>query len=385
MKIAGGLGKKTAAGTIGKSKRVQKAQDAFTRGQHTLLKKTGFRGTAMQKQAAYERKKEERMKEKEGKYGDLKSIELNILEGKARSTSGTKEDRALWLKAAAAQGELGDEKHKKTTKDFMQYGEHAMSKKEMDEITDNSMELAMQTRETREKIKDKKDTSGMSEEEKIKFNDRATSDTEKEEMIRTQVEKEKMNDLVEDGKTHKLQDLGNARTAKIYNEVVSSDQKKNDMNRMSKKQKSELAGGYMANAEVAAQAGDDKSELKFKTKAVEAGKELQKAFESCGKSADEAAKDIAKVFDKFDAKRVAKFSDKELRDHSYSASNSQSRAINRAGKEEQLKIIKESKQNEINRIATNILWLTNPDDVEQHEKMEKGRDNIDSMVKGDKF
>ena len=377
IKLAGGFGKKAVGETVGKSKAVRKAQDSLTRTYHKGLASAGFRGTAIQKKAAYERKKEERMKEKEGKYGDLKSIDLNILESKAKSrVSGTKEDKALWLKAAATQGKLGDEKYKDTVKEFMKYGEHAMSKKEVDEITDKSLTLATQTRESQDRIKNR-DYKSFSDEAQQRIRDNGGD----EKAFREEIMREKMNDLVEDGKTHKLQDLKNGETAKIYDEILSKDQKKSDMNRMSKKQKDELAEGYMANTLSAADyatatAEQKKEDLKYKINAVNVGKELTEAFASGGA---DAAKDIEKAFSKFDTKRIAKFTEQELKDYGYAANTSQLRSMNRDGKQDELKIIKESKEMEKSRIETD------PDKVEKHNKLEKDIDNIDSMISGEKY
>ena len=362
VKLAGGLGRKAAAGTVGKSKHVQRAQDKLTRGYHDTLSKTGFRGTAMQKKAAYERKKEERMKDKEGKYGDLKSINLNILESKAKSrASGTKEDKALWLKAAAAQGKLGDKENEETAQQFMKYGEHAMSKKEMDEVTDNSLVLAMQTRETKERVDNDGDDNkkSFSEEAQARIDGASTSD-EKKEIRREEIEKEKMNDLVEDGKTHKLQDLGDARTARVYDEVVSKEQKKSDRNRMSKKQRDELAEGYSNNILTDAQYSaaktkessanpderkEGKKELekdfKYKVNAVELGKDLEKTF---GRGGADVGKSIEEAFGRFDAKVIGKLSEEQLEKHGHHTTASQWRELDRSNKTTEYNVVLEAKK-----------------------------------------
>ncbi len=240
IKLAGGLGKKVAGGTAGRFKSVQRAQDSLTRGYHKGLAKTGvFRGTAMQKQAAYEKKKEERMKEKEGKYGDLKSINLEILQGKAEGTSGTKEDRALWLKAAAAQGKLGDKKYEDTTKKFMKYGEHAMSKKEVDEITDKNLTLSTQTGESQDRIKNKDYKS---------FNEEAQGRLKKKETtLEEEIKREKVAGLTKEGKVHQLQGLRNAEDAKAFVKGQTSEELKSNTKRLSKDEQIGFAKGIGEN------------------------------------------------------------------------------------------------------------------------------------------
>ena len=84
----------------------------------------------------------------------------------------------------------------------------------------------------------------------------------------------------------------------------------------------------------------EKEDLKYRINAVEAGKDLKDAMKAGGADME---KNIEKAFSKFDPKVVANFSDEQLREFGRHATSSQDRAINRAGKEEKLELIKNSK------------------------------------------
>jgi len=102
-KLAGGLGKKVGGGVASRNdfvgRNVDKVKGKYYEGLEKYTLGLG-RGAAMKGKASIEKKKEEKMKKLEVDFGDLKSIDLNVLEKKAGGKLGTTDDKALWLKAA---------------------------------------------------------------------------------------------------------------------------------------------------------------------------------------------------------------------------------------------------------------------------------------------
>jgi hypothetical protein len=377
IKLAGGLGKKAGGGV---DNRIMKGRvsDWGRKKKENILKNIpgGLgKGSALKSQAETERKKEDKMKTVRLEFGEAKSRDLDLLQQKANGKLATKEDKALFAETAAAQGKMGDATYAGDIKKFMPELERTLSGNDLNAITDKNLSLVTETTEAKNKINNPKDT-GMSAENKAKF--ATASNAEQKEMVADQIRREKMNDLVESGETHKLQDFRDGKTTKIYDEVVSKEQKKSDANRMSKKQRDELSEGYMENtlsvADYATATADQKKDdLKYKTEAVNVGKELTEAFASGGA---DAAADIAKAFSKFDSKRIAKFTEDELRDHGHAANSSQIRSMNRDGKQDELEIVKIAKETKRNTFAPGTV---------NYLKYQKDIDNIESMIKGDKY
>jgi hypothetical protein len=336
-------------------------------------------GEKVKYEAGREKQKEEDMKtaklELVGDI-DIKNADKGTLKKAAERRGGDKRYKALYLQHLAANGELGeltDDQRKK----YMPSAQKYLGKKDMEELTDKSLTLAMETDENKEKVRKLEGTRNA-----------ATGNNYTTEEADLEVRKDLVNGLVEKGKTHELQDTKDGATAKAYREVVSKEQKKSNANRMSKKQREELAEGYMENtlsvADYATATADQKKEdLKYKTEAVNVGKELTEAFASGGA---DAANDIEKAFSKFDSKRIAKFTEDELRDHGHAANSSQIRSMNRDGKQDELEVVKIAKETKKSAIeATAMGGPLTARDAEERDKMQKGIDNIESMIKGDKY
>jgi len=341
-KLAGGLGKKVGGGVASRNdfvgRNVDKVKGKYYEGLEKYTLGLG-RGAAMKGKASIEKRKEEKMKKLEVDFGDLKSIDLNILEKKAKGKLGTTDDKALWLKAAAARGELG--KHEDTAKEFMTGAERSLSKKEVNEITDKNLVLATKTSEAQKSGK-----------------------TDEEIMI------EKMNDIVENGEAHKVQGLGNSAMAtKVWHDGQDSEQRKSSMNRMNAKQRKELSEGYLLNTiqdetayttlrssatsrdPVIGPAAREKIEKdsEFRTKAVETGKGLEESF-TVGSTI--ATDEIEKAFDKFNHKTIAKLSSDDVDSHGYSATDNQITGLNKAGEYKTVEKIIKSKENRMRSISS---------------------------------
>jgi len=450
-KLAGGWGQKITGGVASRT-RLGTGYDKVRDAAEKQIAKAPFVGKSivMKNMASRQKEKEERMKKLEVEFGDLKNVDIAMLEKKASKTwgvDGTTDDKAFLLKVATAQGKLGDKNADGTykyAKDF-NIAERSLSKKDLDQITNKSLGLATMTNEAKARLEGShlnsaKATEGMTDENKTKYNGLA-SDGEKREFMMEQIKREKMQDLVKEGKAHEVQDLDNASTARIWKESQTGDQQKASTSRMSDEQREKLQLGYMANtiggqldsssttyaADLASEkakiqsnlAGADPvkvaaaqkaldDDIKFRTQAVNAGKGLTEAFASC----TDAAKTIEKEFSKFDVKVITKFTKPELEKYGYLTNASQRTSINRDGKQEQIDTIKLSMEsklattsktayNELLKkqealktekdpakkavIESNIKIYEARQDVKDYARLEKGIDHINSLIKGDKY
>jgi hypothetical protein len=334
VKLAGGLGKKTGGGIASRNDRVGGWIDRRKAGYYKNLEKAGLKGSAIKGRASMEKSKEDKMKKIEVEFGDLRSIDLKVLETKANGTFGTSDDKALWLKAATAQSKLGE--HEDTAKKFMTGAERSLSGKEMSGVTDKSLVLATKTSEAQRDIKSK---------------------TKTEEQVMT----EKMNDVIKDGKAHEVQGLSDATAAKVWHEAQETDQRKSSLSRMNKEDKKSLSEGYFKNTiqnetayatlksnavsrdPVMGPAARKKIEKddEFRAKAVETGKDLEKSF-TVGSTI--VADKIENAFGKFDAKTVGKFSEEQLEKYGHNTTAAQWRDLDRSNKTTQYNIVLKAKQ-----------------------------------------
>jgi len=368
VKLAGGLGRKVGGGVVNRNKTLSRGADWAKRGAYGLAGGVpGLKGAALRGKAGVEKKRQEKLQKMEMDMGDLKNIDLTILESKAngiRGYGGTTEDKALLLKAAATQGKLGDKNKDGTLKyeKFFEGAEPALGKKDMDEITNKNLSFATMTNEGKEKI---------SEYEKTK--DPETNKEYTTEEAKELVMRDKMADLIRDGKAHEVQDLDDATTAKIWHESQDSDQRKSSINRMAKDQKEKLSDGYLKNVKKLDEDGnivngkgkivrrddgssefeDEKNKIKedtnikFSTNSVKLGKDLEKSFAWGG---TEAGEKISEAFKDFSAKEVAKLSNEDLEKHGHNANASQISNLNRASEYEAINSIESSKKGKIGKI-----------------------------------
>ncbi len=382
-KLAGGLGKKVASGVDRRTG--GKASDwARKRKEEILLKIPGGagRGTVLKDRAKNEKEKDENMKKIRVEFGEAKNRDLDEYRRKANGALATNEDKVLFAETAAAQGKLGDAKYAGDLEKFMPTIEITLSKKELEEgMTNKNLSLATETSESKARIKNL-DTTGMDDRDKTKF--ASASNTEKKEMVKEQIMKEKMADLIRDNKTHEVQGLNDGMSAKVWHESQTVDQRKSNTTRMAKDQKGLLQKGYMANTSDAPV--DMEKDIEFRTNAVKMGADLEESFKKGG-SIIEA--DIQEAFSEFGAKEIIKFTPTQLEKYGANANSSQVRALNREGEQKKIKIIRESKQNKLIEVKADLAGIkTGParDVLEKEEKqLDKGIKNIEDMLTGDKY
>lgn len=357
----------------------------------------------LKNRAEVERQREAKEKEMEIKFGDLKNIDLKLLEEKASGRLGTTEDKALLLRAAAAQGKLGDPKYAK----YMVEAERVLSRKTLEEITSKNLNLATETSEGRRKVAEKT----------AEYLDRYPeySQKEAEKKAKEEVMKEKMADIIREGKAHEVQGLDDPMSARVWHEAQTSDQRKSSMSRMAEDQRMLLQKGYLANTSDSP--ADIEKDREYRINAVKVGADLEEAFTKGGRVLKE---DIEKAFADFSAKEIAKFKPEQLRKYGYSATASQIRALNREGEQEKVGFIRESKEaqleglkqvedvsnfirsraelerekgkkekdqdkNKIKRLEEQVENLKKNKEVKEFVTLEKHIENIDSMLTGDKY
>jgi hypothetical protein len=316
-KTGGGVASRTRVGGW-----VDRGREKYYKG---LEKYTGGlgRGVAMKGRAKLEKEKEEKMKKLEITFGDLKSIDLKVLEDKAGGKLGTAEDKALWLKAAAAQGKLG-EKQKTAEKFMKEGGERELSKKDLSEITDKNLYLATTTRNAQKRIQSKNENE-VPEELRDEF--RNASNDRKEEMIREQIMREKIADLEKEGKAHyATQGLDDKLVAKAWMEGQTPEGMKNNIKRLTMKEQSALAEGLVKNirqfkdgnlvdyegkvikksSEIAPEDRKDVEEknLKYSIASAKLGKKLEQVFAWGGSEIEEKIKEGLKEFSTQDIKKL---------------------------------------------------------------------------------
>ncbi|NOQ67863.1 hypothetical protein GQ568_00290, partial [Patescibacteria group bacterium] len=228
VKLAGGLGRRAGGEITKRSDNLSKGVEGTKQwGYNRMGKIPGFQGAALKGKASIEKKREDRLKKMEMDFGDLKSIDLKLLEEKANSKLGTTDDKALLLKAAAAQGKLGDPKYE----DYLKGAEASMSKKDLDETTDKNLSMATMTNEAKTRSTDSfsQDAQGrMSRSE-------STRDDE--------IRREKVSDLEKEGKINQIQDLDSPEIAKAVYKNLSLEGKKKAINSMPKDQQDKWAKG----------------------------------------------------------------------------------------------------------------------------------------------
>ncbi|MCK4799623.1 hypothetical protein KAS31_01470 [Candidatus Parcubacteria bacterium] len=247
-KLAGGLGRKAGAGVVNRNKALSRSADSIRQKAYGAMGTfPGLKGAALRGKANVEKKRQEKLQKMEMSMGDLKNIDLTILESKAngiRGYGGTTEDKALLLKAAAAQGKLGDLRLNKdntvyTDNDgntemkyskYLEGAEPALGKKDMDEITDKNLSFATMTNEARER----KDDSFSQD-----ARDRMRAGGSRDDEIR----REKVADLEKENKINQIQNLDNSEIAKAVYQGLSTEGKKKAVNSMPKDQQAKWAKG----------------------------------------------------------------------------------------------------------------------------------------------
>ncbi|MCK5466218.1 hypothetical protein KAI56_01835 [Candidatus Parcubacteria bacterium] len=334
-KLAGGAGKKVGGGIDRRTGR-RISDWGRKKKEDILLKVPGGlgMGEVLKGQAKTEKKKEENMKEIRLEFGTEGNRNLDMLKEKANKSSATTEDRAIYAEEVVAQKKMGDKKYSEDVKRFMPEIARTLSGNDLEKLTDRSLSLAVETTENKKKIKSRaNDLEGTRNETTGKNYTRKEAEIEADLEIR----KELVNDLVEKGETHKLQDTNEEPTAKAYREVVKGEQRKSDMNRMSPMQRAAMAEGNLKNIKTAEELGKlEGEELKeaeednvdLSSDIVKLGKELDEAFAWGG---DDAAEKIKEAFPEFDHRDVAKMSSKDIDDYGYSATDKQITGLNKAG------------------------------------------------------
>ncbi len=349
-RLTAGWGKKAAGGVASRTRVGEWADSVKEKAYRGIGKIPGGQGIAIGGLAGMEKKKDEKSKSLEKKYGDvdLKNLDLELLKAKADSKLGTTDDKALVLKVAAAQGKLGD---KDKDGNFI-YGKHindaerSMSKKDISEITGKNLQFSTMTTAGQDKIKELKDKEHLTQEQ-----------------AEEKVMRDKMADLIREGKQHEVQDLDNPLSLKAWHESQDPDQRKGAISKMAKgDQRNKMQEGYM---KMASSAGDEGKEVEYRVNAVRLGKDLDKAFEGVTDKKREVA------FSKFDAKDISKLTDKQLRDNGHLVDNSKIATINRGDEgQEKIKIIREAKNREMGKLESNEnvkIFLKNEKDLESEE------------------
>lgn len=383
-KLAGGWGKKVAGGVDNRVLGGRASEWGKKQKEKVLLGLPGGigRGTVLKDRARDEKKKDKDMKEIRVEFGEAKNRDLDQYQKKANSALATKEDKVLFAETAAAQGKLGDSKYAGDIKKFMPEIEKTLSKKDLEEgITNKNLSLATETSESKARIKNL-DTTGMDDKDKIKF--AGASNNQKEEMVKEQIMKEKMADLIRDGKVHEVQGLDNGMAAKVWHESQTLEQRKSNTTRMAKDQKGLLQKGYMANTTDAP--ADMEKDIEFRTNAVKMGADLEESFK---RGLNIIESDIAEAFSEFSSKEIIKFTPEQLEKYGNNVNASQVRALNREGEQKKVGYIRESKKAKLTEVETDLAGLkAGParDVLEEEEKqLNKAIKHIEDMLTGDKY
>ncbi len=343
VKLAGGLGRRAGGEVSKRSDTVSKKVEGTKQwGYDKMGKIPGMQGAALKGKAGIEKRREDRLKKMEMDFGDLKSIDLKLLKGKADSKLGTTDDKALLLKAAAAQGKLGDPMYE----DYMKGAESSMSEKELNEITDKNLNMALQTSSGEERMKEMESgddgVNKLSKEAKQRIKDKGnTKEAYQEEYLR-----ERMADIVKDGKAHEVQDLDNEMSAKVWHESQDSDQRKSSFSRMNKEDREKLSDGYLKNIQDIKGSDEQQSAIRqdnkeFSSNAAKLGKGLEESFAWGG---DRAGEEIKEAFSDFSHKDVAKMSSGDLDKYGHNATKEQMKGLEKAGEYKTVRKIRESKR-----------------------------------------
>lgn len=236
-KLAGGWGKKAAGGVASRTSLgagYNKLRDAAERRVIARIPVVG-KGIVMSNMASREKEKERKMKEKEAEYGALKNIDLGLLKGKAEGVlgkTGTTDDKALLLKAAAAQGKLNDPEYRDYLRDHMAEAERSLSKKDLEEITGKNLGFVLETYE------------GKTEVEKYKNKTNSvTGNNYTDAEAKDQVLRDKISELEKENKINQIQDLDNPEIAGRVYEGLSPEGRKRAISSMPKDQQAKWAQG----------------------------------------------------------------------------------------------------------------------------------------------
>ncbi|MDF1498193.1 MAG: hypothetical protein P1P85_02460 [Patescibacteria group bacterium] len=436
-KLAKGLGKRAGGIAKERSEKARKSADVLQTGKEWLKKKLpGGKVRNVKNKAEQEKNKEDKMKKTREKLGREEDRELSVMFDITKGAilkfglPATPEEKAATAETAIFNGKVLD--NKSDLQKMMPAIESALSKKELKDNTHKDLNFALMTSKSQKRINnvDNEDKDKMDKDIKEQFVD-GISDDKKRELVEEQIMRETVREMKEDGKDiSKLNNLDDKRVSRVINDTLDSEDKRSFENRLTKKQQKEFATGLAENGktkeeidelEALVDTGSDeekeaaKEELKkdedLKIDAVNFGADLKEVF---AKSGPDMEKHIKKAFPKFNSDVVAKLSDTDLLKFGAEATSSQVHHLNRNGKEDKLKVIREAKDNKINTLKSltpnynyleskrralekeedpdkkiiikkNIEYILNLPDVKKIVSLEKVKDNIDSILTGDKY
>ncbi|MDD3191076.1 MAG: hypothetical protein PHI66_05325, partial [Candidatus Pacebacteria bacterium] len=286
-------------------------------------------GMALQSKANQEAKKQKAVDDRLKKYGgDLKAIDVNLA-----MSSDNRIDKAIGLKAAAAQGKLNDSKYEKQFKQ----SQTLLSKKDLDELTDKNLKFATLTADSQRRISsgegfDVDATKRMNENMSLRG-------VNKEKAREEEIMREKMMNLVADNKAGSVQNLSDKDVARIWTESQSRGQLTSSVKSLNKDKKNDLAKGA---SEAAKDITDAGKRIKLAAVALQAGAEIEEALPKGTLLNDDYNKQVQQLFKGFNASDVADLKEDDLRKYGYMSSAEINKHIGKNANSEQVEAMKGS-------------------------------------------
>jgi len=219
--------------------------------------------------------------------GNLKALDVDLLR------KGDNVDKALALKAAAAQGKLGEMERdaagdlkSKYAGDFG-LASSVMSRSDIKEMTGKNLSFHANTAESQARVMAGK--GAFKDEAKKRIDDSIATGRSEQDAIRDEIKREKFMGLVDEGEDGKVQDIGDESTARVMTDAYTKPQLVAAIKKMSKKKKDEYRKGMETNtskletaragaATTAAKEAIEKKKIEYAVAATRAGSDLQKAI-----------------------------------------------------------------------------------------------------------
>ncbi|MBW6441070.1 hypothetical protein K0B03_03500 [Patescibacteria group bacterium] len=388
-----GFGKSAGRVAADRSETVRKTGDKLRDKKEWLNEKLpGGKSRIIANKAERERNKEDNMKKARVKFGREEDRELSVmLDIATGKLPATPEEKAATAETAIFGGKVLD--NKTDLQEMMPAVESALSAKELKDNTHKDLNFALMTSKSQKRINnvDYEDTNKMDEDIKDQFTPSASNDKKKE-LVEEQIMRETVREMKEDGKDiSKLNNLDDKRVSRVINDTLDSEDKRSLNNRLTKKKQKEFATGLAENGKTKeeidelnnkANTGSDdekiaakkalKKDENLKIDAVNFGADLKDVF---AKSGVDFEKHVAKSFSKFNPDVVAKLSDADLLKFGSEATSSQVHHLNRNGKEDRIKIIETAKEEKIKE-----LYSSNNNLNESKQKLPKEEKKLKEML-----
>ncbi|MCK4918890.1 MAG: hypothetical protein KAS01_00720 [Candidatus Pacebacteria bacterium] len=217
------------------------------------------KGLALQDKANQQKGKQEKIDNRLNKYGgDLGTIDVDL------AMKGDNIDKAIGLKAAAAQGKLGN----KNAQGIQKYDEHFastrshLSEKDIKDLSNKNLQFSLTSKASQERIKAPTDEN-MAKDLKDAFKSAGNDKNKQQEIVKEQIMREKVAEREKEGDVHKIQGLGGEMESRAFIQGQTKEGQKNNVRRLAKDEQDSLAKSLGKNVRITGDTSLMKAKLKI--------------------------------------------------------------------------------------------------------------------------